>query len=52
MKSEIINSKPIENTYVICDICGENLGLDRPNWGVDHLKKYPSHRSYRSEMGK
>jgi hypothetical protein len=35
--------------YIICNICGENLGLERLNWGVEHLKKYPTHRSYRNE---
>jgi hypothetical protein len=37
----------LSDEYIICNTCGENLGLDRPNWGVEHLKKYPNHRSYR-----
>jgi hypothetical protein len=32
--------------YIVCNTCGENLGEDRPDWGVEHLRKYPSHRSY------
>ncbi|MFL6319405.1 MAG: hypothetical protein ACJ71K_18740 [Nitrososphaeraceae archaeon] len=32
---------------VICNVCGENLGLNRPFYAVEHLKKYPTHRSYR-----
>jgi len=39
-------TKAIEE-YIGCNVRGENLGLDRPNWGVEHLKKYLDHRSYR-----
>ena len=36
-------------THVICNICNEDLGIDRPNWGVEHLAKYSDHMSYRDE---
>jgi len=42
-----MESEGTSKVYVICNVCGENLGIDRPNWGVEHLKKFPTHRSYR-----
>jgi hypothetical protein len=32
--------------YVICDVCGENLGEHRPYFAKEHLRKYPNHKSY------
>ena len=31
---------------VLCKICGENLGIERPNWAQKHLQEYPTHRSF------
>ena len=33
-----------------CNVCGENLGKDRPNWAEEHLKKYPDHKSYKDSV--
>lgn len=35
-----------ENQYVICEICGENLGMHRPFFANEHRKKYPDHDSF------
>ena len=35
------------DTNMICNICGEDLGKYRPFILDDHLRKYPTHKSYR-----
>jgi hypothetical protein len=32
--------------YVVCDVCGENLGEHRPYFAQEHLRKYPDHMKY------
>jgi hypothetical protein len=34
------------NYHIICDVCDEDLGIQRRNWGTEHLRKSPTHRSY------
>ena len=39
----------MEPTYthtVKCNDCGEELGDYKPNWGAEHLKKYPDHKTF------
>jgi hypothetical protein len=33
--------------YVVCGVCGENLGVHRPHFAQEHLKKYSDHKQYR-----
>lgn len=33
-----MKNQQAKKEYIICNICGENLGEDRPNWAVEHLK--------------
>jgi hypothetical protein len=33
--------------YVICGVCGENLGIHRPYFAQEHLRKYPDHKKYK-----
>ena len=33
--------------YVVCGVCGENLGVHRPYFAQEHLRKYPDHKQYR-----
>ena len=35
---------------VYCNTCNENLGEERPNWAVEHMKKHSDHRSYRGRI--
>ena len=35
------------NTNMICNICGEDLGKYKPFICDEHLRKYPTHKSYR-----
>jgi hypothetical protein len=37
-----------KQVHILCNICGEDLGPDRVNWGDEHLKKYPNHRHFRT----
>jgi hypothetical protein len=30
--------------HVFCDMCGEDLGIDRPFFAQEHLKKFPTRR--------
>lgn len=32
--------------YVICNMCGENLGKYREYYAEEHMKKYPDHKSH------
>jgi hypothetical protein len=34
------------NEYVVCDVCGENLGAHKPYFAKEHLQKYPDHTRY------
>ena len=31
---------------VFCLICGECLGNDRPHYGKDHTRKFPTHKNF------
>lgn len=33
-----------------CNICGEILGAEKPNWAEAHLKKFPTHKSYKDSV--
>jgi hypothetical protein len=35
-----------ENEYVVCEICGENLGVHQPFFANEHRKKFPSHDAF------
>lgn len=35
------------STNMICNICGEDLGPDRPYCLEEHIRAFPTHRSYR-----
>jgi len=35
-----------DEIHVVCNVCREDLGIERPNWGADHLAKYPNHNSF------
>jgi hypothetical protein len=37
----------LTNTNMICNICGEDLGPDRPFCLDEHMRAFPTHRSYR-----
>jgi hypothetical protein len=34
-----------EPIHIICNVCGEDLAPEIVNWGDEHLKKYPTHKS-------
>jgi hypothetical protein len=33
--------------YVVCGVCGKNLGVHRSYFAQEHLRKYPDHKQYR-----
>jgi hypothetical protein len=33
--------------YVVCGVCGENLGVHRPYFAQEHLKQHPDHKQYK-----
>lgn len=33
--------------YVVCEVCGGNLGEHRPYFAQEHLNKYPDHKGYK-----
>jgi hypothetical protein len=39
----------LEDQIAICDTCGEKLEY-KHGFAIEHRKKYPSHRSYRTEL--
>jgi len=47
MNNNNIELKKESEYHIICNICNEDLGVERLYWGKEHLKKYPNHRSYR-----
>jgi hypothetical protein len=32
--------------YVVCTVCGKNLGKYVENYGQEHFEKYPNHKSH------
>jgi hypothetical protein len=34
--------------HILCNICGEDLGPERVDWGDEPLKKYPDHKDFRT----
>jgi hypothetical protein len=34
------------NFYVVCEICGEDLGDHRPYFAREHLQKFSEHKKY------
>jgi len=40
----LTNLRP--NNLVFCEICGECLGIERPNYAKEHLMKFPEHRRF------
>jgi hypothetical protein len=36
----------VVDQYVICTVCGKNLGKYKENYGQHHLEKYPNHKSH------
>jgi hypothetical protein len=35
--------------HIFCDVCGEDLGVERMYWAQEHLKKYPTHLRYKDK---
>jgi hypothetical protein len=46
-KEQLVKNKSIYHT--ICNVCGEDLGEERMYWAEEHLKKYPTHLSYKDK---
>jgi hypothetical protein len=47
----VIIGQSLDDHYVICDVCKENLGDYRPFFAQEHLKKYPTHKKYNVLVG-
>ncbi len=37
-----------KQVHILCNICGEDLGPERVDWGDEHLKKYPDYKDFRT----
>ena len=33
-----------------CNVCDEIIGEEKPNWAEVHLKKHPTHKSYKDSV--
>ncbi len=39
-----IEEKQVQIYHILCNVCGEDLGPERVNWGDEHLRKYPAQK--------